>query len=294
MLYQVIPTQPGHTYLLSARLYTSVANDHPRGDTRIRLMADPAGGTNFAGPNASQWYWTDNRWLRFQHQWSAQSDRSTIGFGFFRWRDLERASAYIDRVTVFDLGPSPVHISDPPTAPKKFPTLVLADRQLESDQRVEAELTSPPGYVVTGLGARAHEDNLTTLWMQVRPLLQDGTLGPPEEIRGGWELDAGLEAQIILPEGYVATGFGGRIAPEWDVKTFALWGRPLLQNGVLGAQKMFRAGIEPNGGLERQIQLAPGRVLTTAGLNCGFNDVNRIKAASMALLPSATAPAQAR
>ena len=57
---------------------------------------------------------------------------------------------------------------------------------------------------------------------------------------------------------------------------------------------MFRAGIEPNGGLEKEIQMAPGRVLTTAGMNCGFNDVNRIKAASMALIPSATASAAAR
>jgi len=168
------------------------------------------------------------------------------------------------------------------------------DRRVDVDNRVEAEMTAPPGYVITGLGARAHEDNLTTLWLQIRPLQADGTLGPPEELRGGWEPDAHLEAQVTLPEGYAATGFGGRIAPEWDVKTLALWGRPLRADGTLGEEQLFRAGIEPEGGLERQIQLPVGRVLSTVGLNCGFNDLNRIKCASLALGPTATARATER
>ncbi len=290
MIYQTVPTVPGHVYALWVRAHTSVVNG-PRGDTRVRLFADSAGGTNFAGQNTSQWYWTDGRWSRFQHRWIAEADQATIGFGFFRWRDLERATAYVDHAMVFDLGPTQMAFNDPPISPAQPATVVLQDRQVEFDQRVEAELTAPPNYVVTGLGARAHEDNITTIWMQIRPLLPDGTLGPAEELRGGWEPDAHLEAQITLPEGYVATGFGGRIAPEWDVKTFALWGRPLLANGALGTEKMFRAGIEPNGGLEKQVQMAPGRVLTTAGMNCGFNDMNRIKCASMALVPTASAKA---
>jgi hypothetical protein len=290
-LHQTIPTRPGHRYVLSARLHTVVPGG-PRGDTRLRLFADPRGGMDFTGLNTSQWYWTEGRWLRFQHQWVAHSDRATIGLGFFRWRDLAQASAYADHVRVFDLGPAEVAFHDPAPVPEALPAVVLQERQVEFAEPVEAALTAPPGYVITGLGARAHEDNITTLWLQVRPLRPDGTLGPAEELRGGWEPDAHLEAQVILPEGYVATGFGGRITPEWDVKTLALWGRPLRADGTLGEEKMCRGGSEPAGGLERQVQLPPGRVLSTVGLNCGFNDLNRIQSSSLALAPTATARAR--
>ncbi|MBN2506282.1 MAG: hypothetical protein JXQ71_06275 [Verrucomicrobia bacterium] len=289
-LTQSVPTRPGHTYVLSARIHTSVANG-PRGDARVRLAADPRGATDLTGPNASQWYWTESSWPRFQHRFTAQGKHATIGLGFFRWRNGERASAYVDHVRVFDLGASPAALNDPAPYPDAAPTRVLTDRRVDVENRVEAELTAPPGYVITGLGARAHEDNLTTLWLQIRPLQADGTLGAPEELRGGWEPDANLEAKITLPDGYVATGFGGRIAPEWDVKTLALWGRPLRDDGVLGEPRAFRAGIESEGGLEKQIQLPAGRVLGTVGLNCGFNDLNRIKCASFVLGTTATARA---
>jgi len=287
-LYRKIPTIPGHRYLLSARLNTSVENG-PRGDTRIRLFADPAGGRDFGGLNSSQWYWTDGRWLRFQHCWTAAAEQSTIGFGFFRWRDLDRASAYVDHVLVLDLGPARKTPADPPARARALPCLVLADPRIEADDRVEAQVSAPPGYVITGVGARAAGDNVTTIWIQIRPLLADGTLGPAEEMLSGWEPDAGLEAQIALPDGYVATGFGARIAPEWDVKTLAVWGRPLLPDGTLGEEKEFRAGVEPKGGLEKRVNLEHGRVLLSVGLRCAFNDVAGISARSAALRPTATA-----
>lgn len=282
-VYQVIHTTPGHVYLLSVRAYTSAEDrgkSGPRGDTRVRLFADPEGGTDFEGANASQWYWTDGRWMRFQHQWIARGDESSVGAGFFRWRDLDRASVYVDHMQVFDLGSVPLQTEDPAASPRDLPKLALNDVKVEKDERAEAELAAPPGYVITGLGARAAADNITTLRIRVQPLLADGTLGEAELIFGGWEADAGLEAAIDLPGGYVATGFGARIAPEWDVKTFAVWGRPLLPDGSLGEEKEFRAGVEPNGGLEKTIRLEPGRVLISAGLRCSFNDVGGIRGKS--------------
>ena len=288
---QRIPTIPGHVYVLSGWAHTSVVGG-PRGDTRVRLVADPAGGRDFEGINTTQWYWTDGRWMRFQHRWVARADRSTIGFGFFRWRDLDRASAYVDHATVYDLGPSPAEPGDGAARTRPAPSLVLADPRMEAEDRVEAYLQAPPGFVITGIGSRAHYDNVTTMWLRVQPLLADGTLGRPEELRGGWEPDAGLEAQVALPPGYVATGFGARAAPEWDVKTLVVWARPLRKDGTLGQEKVFRAGVEPDKGPERHVNLEAGRVLTAAGLNCMHNDIDRIRARSAVLVRTAAAEAE--
>jgi hypothetical protein len=268
-----------------------VANG-PRGDTRVRLLADPAGGTDFDGPNATQWYWTDGRWMRFQHRWTAAGERATIGLGLFRWRDLERASAYVDHVTVFDLGPAAPAASDGAARAERGPALALTDPNTEADDRVEAYLQAPAGYVITALGARAHYDNVTTMWLRVQPLLADGTLGEPEELRGGWEPDAGLEAQVALPDGYVVTGFGARAAPEWDVKSLVVWACPLAKDGTLGEEKAFRAGVEPEKGPERHVRLAGGRVIVAAGLNCMHNDINGIRAVSAAVTRTAAAAAK--
>jgi hypothetical protein len=286
-IHQKIPTTPGHAYLMSARVHTSVANNHPRGDTRVRLMADPKGGTDFGDSNITQWFWTDGRWLTFYYQWTAEAEASTVGFGFFRWRDLDRASAYVDHVKVYDLGAAARTPEDPPSPAEAAPKVALVNEQAEADDRVEASLQAPPGYVITGLGARAHADNVTTLWIKVQPLLPDGKLGEPEELRSGWEADANLEARIDLPDGYVATGFGARIGPEWDIKTLAVWGRPLLPDGLLGEEKEFRAGFEPGGGLEKSIRLEKGRALTSAGLRCAVNDVAGISGSSAALIRTA-------
>lgn len=292
-LSQRIATTPGHAYVLSAWAHTSVANG-PRGDTRVRLLADPAGGSDFEGANASQWYSTDGRWMRFQHRWIARADHSTIALGLFRWRDLDRASVYVDHVTVYDLGPSPAEATDGVARAAAAPSLVLRDAKVEADDKVEAHLVAPPGYVITGLGARAHYDNVTTMWLRIQPLRPDGTLGEPEQLRGGWEPDAGLEAAVELPEGHVVTGFGARAAPEWDVKSLVVWARPMSRDGRLGEEKAFRAGKEPEKGPERHARAAAGRVLTAAGLNCMHNDINGIRATSAALVRTSSAEARGR
>ncbi len=111
----------------------------------------------------------------------------------------------------------------------------------------------------------------------VTRLLPDGSLGAAMEMRGGWEPDSHLEARVELPEGYVATGFGAGIAPEWDVKRLGVWARPLRPDGSLGEEKLFRGGIDHKSGFEQTIRLEQGRVLVSAGLNCMLNDVNKIK-----------------
>ena len=66
--------------------------------------------------------------------------------------------------------------------------------------------------------------------------------------------DAGLEAKIELPPGYVVTGFGARAAPEWDVKGLVVWARPLAPDGALGDEKEFRGGKEPLKGPEKAVR----------------------------------------
>jgi hypothetical protein len=284
-----ISTTPGHVYVLMAGVHTSVEKGAP-GDTRVRLFADPNGGepVNQLDANSSQWYWTDGKWMQFQHRWRATAEQSTIGFGFFRRQDLDRSSAYVDNVHVYDLGPAPVAPNAAAVTADQMGRLILTDPKVEANDKVEAFLQAPPGYVITGIGSRAHEDNITTLWLRVQPILADGSLGRPEEMRSGYDPGSHLEARVELPEGYVATGFGAGIAPEWDVKRFGVWGRPLNRDGTLGEEKLFRDGVDREGGFEKQVHLEPGRVLISAGLNCGFNDANGIKAASATLAPTAT------
>jgi hypothetical protein len=293
LLTQEIATKPGHVYVMSANVNTSVVGG-AAGDTRVRLFAVAAGasGLDEIGPHSSQWYWTDGEWMRFQHQWRADTDRSVVGFGFFRRLDLDRSSAYVDSIQVYDLGPVSQTVNDAPALAEQVARIVLADRREEANDKVECYLQAPPKYVITGLGARAHADNITTMWMRVQPLLPDGQLGEPEEIRGGWEPGVGLESKIELPPGYVATGFGAGIAPEWDVKRMGVWARPLNPDGSLGEEKLYRGGSDLKSGFEKEVRLEPGRVLTSAGLNCMFNDVNGIKASSSKLMLSASGEAR--
>ena len=91
------------------------------------------------------------------------------------------------------------------------------------------------------VGARAHHDNITTMWLRVQPIMPDGRLGEAEQIRGGWEPDCRLEAQVLLPPPYVATGFGAGVAPEWDVKRLRVWARPLAAGGLLVTKSNVRS-----------------------------------------------------
>ncbi|MBN1419269.1 MAG: hypothetical protein JXP34_10860 [Planctomycetes bacterium] len=119
---RTIWTAPGRWYELSAQAVTSVENG-PRGDTRVCLAADPLGGMDLAGVNASQWYWTDGRWLRIAYRFQARGDRATIAVGLYRWRDLDRASAYVDDVRVAELAtaPPPPRPSPPPPRGTRIP-----------------------------------------------------------------------------------------------------------------------------------------------------------------------------
>ncbi|MBN1441209.1 MAG: hypothetical protein JXA90_00805 [Planctomycetes bacterium] len=159
--------------------------------------------------------------------------------------------------------------------------VILVNEEEIASERSEVRFVCPAGSVITAIGARAHADNITTMWIDHRPLRPDGTLGPPTAEKLGAEPEHACEAFIRLPESYVACGFGARGAPEWDVTTLWVWARPLLEGGGLGEVRIFKDGFLPEHGLEREaVETRPGRVLTGAGLRFASNDVAGIWARS--------------
>ena len=174
--------------------------------------------------------------------------------------------------------------------PEHYPFQAL--ERLEPGETVKVEYYVEPGRrqryhtVVWGSEGRAEVGRTTLEEAELYEV--PGTLGDPMLVRGGWEPDSHLEAWVELPEGYVATGFGAGAAPEWDVKRFRVWGRPLNKDGSLGEEKEFRGGSDLKSGVEKQVRLEEGRVLTSAGLNCMLNDINGIRATSAKLSVTAT------
>jgi hypothetical protein len=107
-LYQTVDVTPGKTYMLSAFLYTDQEYDGSGqiGLVAARLICDPKGGVDFAGPNSTQLFRTGKGWLKFAKKWKADSDRMTVGVGFFRSRDLPRAVALADRIRLSQVSDS--------------------------------------------------------------------------------------------------------------------------------------------------------------------------------------------
>lgn len=160
-------------------------------------------------------------------------------------------------------------------------TLILIDDRADSQQKTEARFDAPDGRVITGLGFRAHYDNITTMHVRHHALTPDGQLVDPVETRLGAEPDNPCEGKVYLPAGYVAVGYGAAGEPEWDVTLVRVWARPLRADGTLGEVEEFSDGFNPTRGPERYLLLEESdRVLTGAGLRFQFNDITGLYARS--------------
>jgi len=159
--------------------------------------------------------------------------------------------------------------------------VVLFDERIECEQKTEVRYDVPDGCVITALGFRAHYDNITTMYVRYHRLSAEGRLVEPVEVRLGAEPDHACEAKILLPEGYVAVGFGAAGEPEWDVTLLRITARPLRSDGTLGELKSFNAGFKPEREPEREVSVGGAkRVLTGAGLRFASNDIGGIYACS--------------
>ena len=154
---------------------------------------------------------------------------------------------------------------------------VLFDDRIDAQQKTEIRYDVPNGCVVTGLGFRAAYDNITTMHCRYHRLVANGRLADPKEVHLGSEPEHACEAKVILPEGWVAVGFGAAGEPEWDVTLLRIWARRLNVDGTLGEIKAFSNGFKPDRGTEREVLLPESdRVLTGVGLRFGSNDITGV------------------
>jgi len=162
----------------------------------------------------------------------------------------------------------------PVTSAASLADTVLFDDHIDAQQKTELRFDVPDGCVITGLGFRAAYDNITTMHCRYHRLASDGTLTDPAEVHLGSEPNHACEAKVLLPDGWVAVGFGAAGEPEWDVTLLRIWARPLRPNGTLGQIKAYSDGFKPDRGTERQITLTKAdRIMTGAGLRFHQNDI---------------------
>jgi hypothetical protein len=162
---------------------------------------------------------------------------------------------------------------------------ILFEDRIDAQQKTELRYDVPDGCVVTGLGFRAAYDNITTMHCRYHRLLANGKLADPQEIQLGSEPNHACEAKVLLPDGWVAVGFGAAGEPEWDVTVLRLWARPLKPDGTLGEIKTFSDGFKPDRGCEREIILTdPDRIMVGAGLRFNHNDIQGIYCRSKRIL----------
>ena len=162
---------------------------------------------------------------------------------------------------------------------------VLFDDRIDSQQKTEIRYDVPDGCVVTGLGFRAAYDNITTMHCRYHRLASDGKLVDPKEVHLGSEAEHSCEAKVLLPDGWVAVGFGAAGEPEWDVTLLRVWARRLNADGSLGEMKTYSDGFKPERGCEREIITdEPDRVMVGAGLRFHQNNIGGIYARSKRIL----------
>lgn len=162
---------------------------------------------------------------------------------------------------------------------------VLFDDRIDAQQKTEIRYDVPNGCVVTGLGFRAAYDNITTMHCRYHRLLANGRLADPKEVHLGSEPEHACEAKVMLPEGWVAVGFGAAGEPEWDVTLLRVWARRLNADGTLGEMKTYSDGFKPDRGTEREITITEtDRILTGAGLRFHQNDIAGVYARSKRIL----------
>ena len=160
------------------------------------------------------------------------------------------------------------------------PPLALVNYRMEIDERTEAAFFCPPGYVITGIGARCAGDDVANMRIRMNPLLPGGRLGEPKEVFFGWSDSRNLEGNVDLPDGWVAVGFGASGQPEGDIKSFVVWGSPIGPDGKLGFVQKFRSGFHPGEKMQQDVLAEGNRVLTGVGLRMAGHSIRGMRAQS--------------
>ena len=123
----------------------------------------------------------------------------------------------------------------------------------EPNNGLEVDGSLPAGYVLTGIGARAVGNKITTLVLEGRLVNADGSLGNRATYRFGSDKDHSLEVWYAVPDGYVITGVGARL-DKGNVTTMRVTYRELGSDLRLSTANPYKAyvGTEPRHSLEAE------------------------------------------
>lgn len=173
--------------------------------------------------------------------------------------------------------------SAPTTAPRDG--LKLVERRVEMGERTESVWGAPDGWVITGLGARASGQDVDAVMLRMNYLYPNGRLGDDVYVKSGWGAARNLEAEFLLPEGWVVVGAACSGQPEGDIRNLVVYGSPILPDGKLGIVRVFKSGFDPDShDREREVMLEGNRVLTAFGLRMSGHSITGMRAESMEIV----------
>ncbi|KAA1242345.1 hypothetical protein [Aquimarina sp. RZ0] len=122
----------------------------------------------------------------------------------------------------------------------------------DPNHALEVDGKLPKGYVLTGVGARAKKEEITTLVLEGRYVNPDGTMGPRKQFKFGSSPNNGLEVWYAVPHQHIITGIGARLS-DGNITTMVLRHRKLKSNGRLSTSlNTAKVGSSPNHGLEAE------------------------------------------
>lgn len=101
-----------------------------------------------------------------------------------------------------------------PAQPSPSASVFINSYQFQScvgNSRYEIDYKLPFGYILTGIGVRAHSDEIRTVRLIARQIRPDGSLGPREEFRTGPAKDADVELMVEAPPGNAIINIGANI-----------------------------------------------------------------------------------
>lgn len=163
--------------------------------------------------------------------------------------------------------------------------LKLVGRRVDVDERTESVWGAPDGWVITGLGARASGQDVDAVMLRMNYLYPGGRLGDDVYVKSGWGASRNLEAEVLLPEGWVVVGAACSGQPEGDIRNLVVYGSPILPDGKLGIVRVFKSGFDPDSrDREREVMLEGNRVLTGFGLRMSGHSITGMRAESMEIV----------
>jgi hypothetical protein len=124
-------------------------------------------------------------------------------------------------------------------------------------------------YAITSIGLRMKKGNIVTMRIGRREVLANRQLGPEERLRFGSNPDGGIEREVVLPPGWVTTGFMVR-GKDDKITHLGLRARFLSGSG-LGSEQIFPAGCCSH--IEANATVSPGFVLTGVGFRAHEDNV---------------------